>query len=138
MAEASRPPEAVRERVDRLGGARLACAVIFDRGFTPEELRRFLALISAGEYAPFRFRLEGRIVRYECPEAEEARWRLALEILVVKSHAASPRRAGDAARVFARERVPITVDLGAGSATARVLASDLGHDDVSLNTDYRS
>jgi hypothetical protein len=84
--------------VDRLGGGRLACAVIFDREFIPEELHRLLALITAGEYAPFRFRLEGRVVRYECPEAEEARWRLALEILVVKSHAGSarPRRAGDA------------------------------------------
>lgn len=98
MAEASRPPEALRERVDRLAGGRLACAVIFDREFTAEELRRFLALTSAGEPAPARFRLEGRIARYECPEAEEARWRLALEILVVKAHRASARsrRAGDA------------------------------------------
>jgi glutamate N-acetyltransferase/amino-acid N-acetyltransferase len=44
----------------------------------------------------------------------------------------------DAARVFSRERVPVTVDLGAGSATAMLLVSDLGHDYVSLNTDYRS
>ncbi len=98
MAEPSRPPEALRERVDRLGGGRLACAVIFDREFTAEELRRFLALTSAGEPAPAGFRLDGRVARYECPEAEEARWRLALEILVVKSHgaAARPRRSGDA------------------------------------------
>ncbi len=98
MAESSRPPEAVRERVDRLAGGRLACAVIFDREFSAEELRRFLALTGAGEPAPSRFRLEGRVVRYECPEAEEARWRLALEILVVKSHAEAvrSRRTGDA------------------------------------------
>jgi glutamate N-acetyltransferase/amino-acid N-acetyltransferase len=44
----------------------------------------------------------------------------------------------DAAKVFARERVPLLVDLGAGKGSAVVLASDLGHDYVSLNTDYRS
>jgi len=47
-------------------------------------------------------------------------------------------RERDAAKLFARERVPITVHLGAGSASARVLSSDLGHDYVSLNADYRS
>jgi glutamate N-acetyltransferase/amino-acid N-acetyltransferase len=44
----------------------------------------------------------------------------------------------DAARVFARERVPIVLDLGGGDGRALVLASDLGHDYVSLNADYRS
>jgi glutamate N-acetyltransferase/amino-acid N-acetyltransferase len=44
----------------------------------------------------------------------------------------------DAARVFARERVPIILDLGGGDGRAVVLASDLGHDYVSLNADYRS
>jgi len=44
----------------------------------------------------------------------------------------------DAARVFSRERVPVTVDLGAGSAMATLLVSDFGHDYVSLNADYRS
>lgn len=44
----------------------------------------------------------------------------------------------DAAKVFARERVPLRVDLGLGSAKAVVLSSDLGHDYVSLNADYRS
>ena len=33
---------------------------------------------------------------------------------------------------------PSRVDLGVGTARARVLASDLGHDYVSLNADYRS
>ncbi|HKO54887.1 MAG TPA: bifunctional glutamate N-acetyltransferase/amino-acid acetyltransferase ArgJ [Thermoanaerobaculia bacterium] len=44
----------------------------------------------------------------------------------------------DAAKVFARERVPIVVDLGGGSGRAVVMSSDLGHDYVSLNADYRS
>jgi glutamate N-acetyltransferase/amino-acid N-acetyltransferase len=47
-------------------------------------------------------------------------------------------RERDAARVFSRERVPLTIDLGVGAATACVLSSDLGHDYVSLNADYRS
>ena len=44
----------------------------------------------------------------------------------------------DAAKVFSRERVPLRVDLGNGTARALVLSSDLGHDYVSLNADYRS
>ena len=47
-------------------------------------------------------------------------------------------REKDAAKVFAKERVPITVDLGSGTSRALVLASDFGHDYVSLNADYRS
>ena len=47
-------------------------------------------------------------------------------------------REKDAAKVFAKERVPITLDLGSGNGRATVLASDLGHDYVSLNADYRS
>jgi glutamate N-acetyltransferase/amino-acid N-acetyltransferase len=47
-------------------------------------------------------------------------------------------REKDAARVFARERVPVAVDLGAGKASARKLASDLGHAYVSCNADYRT
>jgi glutamate N-acetyltransferase/amino-acid N-acetyltransferase len=47
-------------------------------------------------------------------------------------------REKDAARVFARERVPIKLDLGGGNARAVLLASDLGHDYVSINADYRS
>ena len=41
-------------------------------------------------------------------------------------------------RIFRRERVRVVVDLGAGTATASKLAADLGHDYVSLNTDYRT
>jgi glutamate N-acetyltransferase/amino-acid N-acetyltransferase len=59
-------------------------------------------------------------------------------IRLVARGAAAEYRERDAARVFARERVPVIADLGAGNATATVLASDLGHDYVSLNADYRS
>jgi glutamate N-acetyltransferase/amino-acid N-acetyltransferase len=47
-------------------------------------------------------------------------------------------REKDAAKVFARERVPITISLGQGTAGTVVLSSDLGHDYISLNADYRS
>lgn len=47
-------------------------------------------------------------------------------------------REKDAAKVFARERVPLHVDLGGGNGRAVVLSSDLGHDYVNLNADYRS
>ena len=57
--------------------------------------------------------------------------------LVIKGEPA-PYREKDAAKVFAKERVPITLDLGGGNASAVVLSSDLGHDYVSLNADYRS
>ncbi len=59
-------------------------------------------------------------------------------VRLVASGAAAPYRERDAARVFSRERVPLTIELGVGSASATVLASDLGHDYVSLNADYRS
>ena len=47
-------------------------------------------------------------------------------------------REKDAAKIFARERVPLRVDLGSGHARTVLLSSDLGHDYVSLNADYRS
>jgi glutamate N-acetyltransferase/amino-acid N-acetyltransferase len=50
----------------------------------------------------------------------------------------APYREKDAAKVFSRERVPLKVDLGGGNGRAVVLSSDLGHDYVSLNADYRS
>jgi glutamate N-acetyltransferase/amino-acid N-acetyltransferase len=50
----------------------------------------------------------------------------------------APYQEKDAAKVFSRERVPILLDLGGGEGRAVMLASDLGHDYVSLNTDYRS
>ena len=59
-------------------------------------------------------------------------------VTLVRNGDPADYREKDAARVFARERVPITLDLGSGSAGAFILASDLSHDYVSLNADYRS
>jgi glutamate N-acetyltransferase/amino-acid N-acetyltransferase len=68
-----------------------------------------------------------------------ARVRLAVNgLCLVERGAPTDYQERDAARAFARERVPITVQLGAGSASARILTSDLGHDYISLNADYRS
>ena len=44
----------------------------------------------------------------------------------------------DAARAFRANGCPSRCYLGAGTASARILTSDLGHDYVSLNADYRS
>jgi glutamate N-acetyltransferase/amino-acid N-acetyltransferase len=44
----------------------------------------------------------------------------------------------DAARLFGKERIPLVVDLGVGTARARRMACDFGHDYVTLNADYRS
>jgi len=59
-------------------------------------------------------------------------------ITLVRGGAPADYREKDAAKVFSREHVPITIDLGAGDATAVVMSSDLGHDYVSINADYRS
>jgi len=59
-------------------------------------------------------------------------------VTLVRDGSPADYREKDAARVFARERVPLTLDLGSGPARAVVLASDLSHDYVSLNADYRS
>jgi len=59
-------------------------------------------------------------------------------ITLVKDGDPAEYREKDAAKVFARERVPLTLDLGSGSAHTVILASDLSHDYVSLNADYRS
>ncbi len=59
-------------------------------------------------------------------------------VTLVANGAPAVYREKDAAKVFARERVPITLDLGSGAASTVVLASDLGHDYVSINADYRS
>jgi glutamate N-acetyltransferase/amino-acid N-acetyltransferase len=57
---------------------------------------------------------------------------------LVKDGAPADYREKDAAKIFARERVPIILDLGGGTARTIILASDFGHDYISLNTDYRS
>ena len=59
-------------------------------------------------------------------------------IALVENGAPTAYKEKDAAKVFARERVPLRVDLGSGTARTVVLSSDLGHDYVSLNADYRS
>jgi glutamate N-acetyltransferase/amino-acid N-acetyltransferase len=59
-------------------------------------------------------------------------------VTLVRDGSAADYREKDAARVFARERVPLTLDLGGGNGRVVVLSSDLGHDYVSLNADYRS
>ena len=62
----------------------------------------------------------------------------AANIALVLNGAPTAYREKDAAKVFARERVPLRIDLGNGTASAVVLSCDLGHDYVSLNADYRS
>lgn len=59
-------------------------------------------------------------------------------IALVRDGAPAQYNEKDAARIFARERVPLRINLGLGTARAVVLSSDLGHDYVSLNADYRS
>jgi glutamate N-acetyltransferase/amino-acid N-acetyltransferase len=59
-------------------------------------------------------------------------------VQLVKDGAPAVYQEKDAAKVFARERVPIVLDLGGGNARTIILASDFGHDYISLNTDYRS
>ncbi len=59
-------------------------------------------------------------------------------LALVTNGAPTAYKEADAARLFAKEEVPITVDLAAGKGTAHLLTCDLGHDYVSLNVDYRS
>jgi hypothetical protein len=86
------PPEVVRERVSRVAGNRLSCALIFEREFTPEEVARFRTLPGGTTPLPREFELEGRVLRYECLDADEAQWRLAAQIYLVKSFRAAPPR----------------------------------------------
>lgn len=80
-----RPLEVQRQKNDRLAGGKVACAIVFDREFTDEEKKRFF-LISAGEPPePLEFSFDGRVVRYVSPEDDEPKWRLALEIFLVKT-----------------------------------------------------
>jgi len=83
--ETIKSPEVVRERISRLGAGRLSCALIFDREFDREEIVRFYALEHDASPGPMDFEIEGRVLRYECDEADEARWRLAAEIFLVKA-----------------------------------------------------
>jgi hypothetical protein len=83
--EISGSPEVVREKVSRLAGGRFSCALIFDREFSPEEIARFRSSGSEGSPAASDFEISGRVIRYDCPESEEARWRLAVEIFLVRA-----------------------------------------------------
>jgi glutamate N-acetyltransferase/amino-acid N-acetyltransferase len=47
-------------------------------------------------------------------------------------------REKDAARIFEKERVPLSVSLGDGPGRTVLLSCDFGHDYVALNADYRS
>jgi hypothetical protein len=87
-----RPPEVVREKVSRLGAGRLSSALIFDRELTREEVQRFYAQGSDAAPRPVDFDLAGRVLRYECDDADESRWRLAAEIYLVKSFRESAGR----------------------------------------------
>ena len=60
------------------------------------------------------------------------------KVPLVKNGEPAAYRERDAAKVFSRERVQLHLDLGSGPARAVVLSSDLGHDYVSVNADYRS
>jgi hypothetical protein len=80
-----RPPEVVRERTDGVGAGIVSCAVIFDRELTHDEIARFYLVDGAGRPAPMDFEVSGRVIAWECRREDEARWRLALEIFLVKS-----------------------------------------------------
>lgn len=80
-----RPPEVVRERVDVVGPGLVSCAVILGRELTRDEIARFYLVESAGRPAAMDFELAGRVIAWECRGEDESRWRLALEIFLVKS-----------------------------------------------------
>lgn len=80
-----RPLEVQRQKNDRLAGGKVSCAVVFDREFTPEEMRRFYLLPADGDPNPLAFSFEGRVVRWICPADDEPKWRLSLEIYLVKT-----------------------------------------------------
>ena len=83
-------PAVVRERVSRLTGSRVATAIVFDRDFEASERDGFYRLEASDSPIPEDFEIEGRVIRYEC-EAEDAdRWRLALEIYLVKTFRTPP------------------------------------------------
>jgi hypothetical protein len=75
----------VREKVDPIGGGRVSCALVFDRELSREEIARFYLVESGERPAPMDFDVAGRVVAWECRREDEARWRLAIEIFLVKS-----------------------------------------------------
>jgi glutamate N-acetyltransferase/amino-acid N-acetyltransferase len=59
-------------------------------------------------------------------------------LTLVSGGAPAAYREKDAAKAFSKERVDLHVDLGVGNGSALLMVSDLGHDYVSVNADYRS
>ena len=80
-----RPPEVVRERSDRIAGGLVSGAIILDRELTRDEIAAFYLVDSSGRPAPMDFEVAGRVIAWECRREDETRWRLALEIFLVKS-----------------------------------------------------
>ena len=86
-------PEIIREKTSRLTGGRLSCTLILERELTVDEIRRFYAVAADDSPRAIDFQLEGRLLRYDCAVEEEAKWRLAAQIFLVKSfRAATPAR----------------------------------------------
>lgn len=81
----ARPLEVQRQKNDPLPGGKVACAIVFDREFTDQEKQRFFATQSAEPPSPSEFSFDGRVVRYVAPEEDDPKWRLALEIFLVKT-----------------------------------------------------
>ena len=102
--ETARSPEVVRERLSHLGDGRVSGTLIFDREFSGREVSRFYAQRSDGDLNPGDFQLAGRVLQYECPEADEPRWRLAAEIYLVKSF--ETKAAGRPVETGSRRRDP--------------------------------
>ncbi len=93
---AGKPPEVVREKVDAIGGGRVSCALVFDRELSREEIARFYLVENQDRPAPMDFDVAGRVVAWECRREDEARWRLAIEIFLVKSFRADAGAQTDA------------------------------------------
>jgi hypothetical protein len=101
-----RPPEVVRERADLLPGGRASCALILDRELTRDEIARFYLVEATARPYPMDFDMAGRVIAWECRRDEAERWRLALEIFLVKSFRAEAPDA--AARRGGRPAEPTT------------------------------
>ncbi len=89
-----RPPEVVREKVDALPGGRVSAAVIFDRELSREEIAKFYLVEAAERPYPMDFDVSGRVISWECRSDEAARWRLTVEIFLVKSFRGDARETG--------------------------------------------
>jgi len=83
-------PGVVRERVSRLTGSRIAAAIVFDRDFEAAERDSFYRLAASDTPVPEDFSIEGRVIRYECESEDADKWRLALEIYLVKAFRSPP------------------------------------------------